>query len=292
MRKCDVIVIGRGLFGSMIYNLLNESGLDVVIIDSNEPMSASKCSFGVWKEGWINDVIKKEANSGMGILDRFAEGIKDIQLYNIKKDRLEDFKKVDCSKILVKDEYEWGRIVSIKNKVVRYHVNTDGEIVEIAARRAIIVAAGAWTTDVLKLAGIKENLPKIDRVWGATLDLKLQLEENRILEWAPYRQSVLVRMNGHFCFGDGATVKNPKISDVRVENASNRLLNHLNDIVGVNVSPDRIIDVNEGYRPYLKKGTTSLVNNHNDWLISATGGAKNSTILCGYVARTVLDMLP
>lgn len=290
--KTDVVVIGAGLFGSMIYRHLTDKGLDVVVIDRQHPMSASKCSFGVWKPGWVNNIIKEQVSDGMELLEKHSKGIRQIEIFNVKKEKIELFSKVDCSNILTTQFLE-ATVTGIKDKTV-YFKDEHGEEEKIVVKKAVIVAAGVWTTEILNLAGAKKSLPGVDKIWGATLELPDDVEENRIMEWAPYRQSVLVRKDvGTFYFGDGATVKNPKdVDDPRVGVASDRLLQHLNDILQVTYDVDRIKSVNEGYRPYLKKGTPGFVAKHNDWLISATGGAKNSTILCGHVAKLVLEALP
>jgi hypothetical protein len=92
-------------------------------------------------------------------------------------------------------------------------------------------------------------------------------------------------------FGDGSTVKNPKKMDPRVGMASERLLTHLNDITGTNIDNDKIVAVNEGYRPYLPKGESRFVRKHDEKLYSATGGAKSTTILCGHMAKQVMKKI-
>ena len=280
--KTDVIIVGGGLFGSMTALHLQKKGMDVLVIDSAHPMAASKCSFGVWKDGWVNEVIRAEVDYGMPLLERYTE-VKDVEFFNTKKGVVEIFRKADCSTLLnAAVPRKEGEVTALGKRFV----SVNGEVIQ--AKRAVVVAAGVWTPQVLSLCAGIDHLPSVDMIWGATLDVRIKLEENRIQEWAPYRQSVMVQEEGYFRFGDGATVKNPKgVADPRLDKASTRLIQHLNDIVGVTVNPDKITAVHEGYRPYMKKGTPSLVNKHFDWLFSATGGAKNSTILCGYVAREI-----
>lgn len=286
--KPDYIVIGAGLFGSAIAKALIAKGEVVLIVDSRHPMAASKCSFGIWKDGWINQTIQPFVAAGMADLERIADGIKEVEFYNVEKDRIDIFKQIDCSKILVgKEDVLVGEVKDINKGNIVLDL-PDGERIDVEYKKGVIVAAGAMTPHVLSLAEKATNIHEIDKNWGATLDLNIKLDGNRMSQWAPYRQSVLVKIGNHYSFGDGATVKNPKISDPRIEKASNRLLTHLEDILTVGIDPEKITAVNEGLRPYLKKGTTSFINQHAPWLWSATGGAKNSTILCTYVGNELV----
>lgn len=288
----DYIVVGAGLFGSAIARNLSNKGEDVLTVDSHHPMSASKCSFGVWKDGWVNKIIQEQVTQGMENLEWLANGIRDIEVYNMEKDRMEAFKQVDCSNILLDEESHFvGRISKINKEYVTI-VSGKGEI-DVKFKKGVIVAAGAMTPEVLSLAGSKHSGFGLDKLWGATLDLKIKLDGNRMSQWAPYKQSMLVEMsNGMYSFGDGATVKNPKgVDDPRIGKASDRLLTHLEDVLTVGIDHNKIKVVNEGLRPYLKKGVPDFINQHESWLWSVTGGAKNSTILCGYVGKKMVDVL-
>lgn len=289
--KVDVVIVGAGLFGSMTARLLENMGYETVVIDAGEPMAASKCSFGVWKEGWINPIIRAEVDHGRGLLENIG-GIEEVEFANLKNGKYEVFQRTDCSKILLqKKEANLipCKVSSMRAKEVLY----DDDRLVVTAKKAVIVAAGVWTSQVLGLMNGLKNVPQVDSLWGATLDVGLKVEENRVLEWAPYKQCVLVRnkTGNAFSFGDGCTVKNPKKGDPRIEKASNRILTNLYNIVGTRVSNDKITDVKEGYRPYLKKGSPNFINQHAPWLFSATGGAKNSTILCGHIALKLYEKI-
>lgn len=279
--KADVIIIGAGLFGSMTAKYMRKHGYTTLIIDNQNPMAASKCSFGVWKEGWVNKVIKKEVEEGLELLEEFAGGISMKDFFNMDKEVVEKMFYVDCSNILNEKSID-EKVTNIKNNKVTTDKNTH------TATKAVIVCAGVWTPELLK--GYS-NVPKIDVYWGATLDYSQKIDTSRYTTWAPYKQSVLLKVNDKkFVFGDGATVKNPSTSDPRVETASTRLVQHASDVIGSS-DTSLITAVNEGYRPYLAKGFGSMVNKHDKNLFSATGGAKNSTILCGWIAKQLLQMV-
>lgn len=285
--KSDVIIIGSGLIGSMAAKYLRKQGLVVLIIDSKEPMAASKCSFGIWKDGWIGDKIKEQALNGMDLLEEVCNGIYEEKFIDMKKGVELIMSRVDCKLIIEQPDIP-AKVLMIKNKDVL--VEIDGEEFTLTADKAVIIAAGAYTDMILKASEYK--IRHIDRYWGATLNVNMNIEESRIKEWAPYKQSVLLKTNyTGFVFGDGASVKNPKMDDKRIEFVSDRLIVHMNEVAGANIPNDRITAVNEGWRPYLSKDEIEHVKQHDKNLFSATGGAKNTTILCGHIAKQIHSKL-
>ena len=69
--------------------------------------------------------------------------------------------------------------------------------------------------------------------WGAVLEFNTYIDMSRYQTWAPYKQSVLLKLNDRkFLFGDGSTVKNPSKEDPRIEKVSNRLISHSIDLIG------------------------------------------------------------
>lgn len=281
MNKPDVIIIGGGLVGSMTAKYLRKQGIEgILILDSRETMAASKCSFGVWKDGWINEKITDYVNQGREFLEEVCDGISIIEFNDLGTNSPLSMNRVDCSLIL-NEIIHYREVTAIKNDSVTL---ASGEV--IIAKKAVIVAAGAYTDTILKKAKYNKTLHNLDRQWGAVLEVDMKIDTSRILTWAPYKQSVLLKRNNkEFVFGDGASVKNPGKNDKRIEMVSNRLIIHMNEVVGSEVDMAKIVAVNEGLRPYLPKGEHEYVKQHDKKLFSATGGAKNTTILCSYMAQ-------
>lgn len=282
--KTDIIIIGSGLFGSVTAKHLRSKGLEVVIIDNVEHLAASKCCMGIWKEGWVNKAIAEEVEDGMALLDKYCGGIRDEEIYNLDKDEMEIFKLADCSQLL-NEEFIKGEVNNITNNVVQY-VENDSERT-LKAGKAVIIAAGAWTGDLLTKCGYDDGKVVLDRLWGANFTVNLKVDCSRISQWAPYKQNVLFKLNDkQFMFGDGATVKNPVMgNDKRLDRVNKRLLRHLKETAFTNIDQSKM-KVNEGVRPYIGKGGSGkFINKHDDVLFSATGGAKNSCILCGHIAK-------
>lgn len=281
----DVIIIGGGLIGCMTSKYFKKMGLETIIIDSNEKWAASKCSFGVWKDTWVNEKIKDFVHEGYDYLYEVCDGFETVPFYDMKKQVMVDMYRVDCKKIL-NEVIMKGSVLRLDNDVVTCLVNNEALIVK--ARKMVIVAAGAYTDDLL-IKSDYLNIHNIDSYWGATLNINMNINENRLYEWAPYKQCVLLKTsNKEFVFGDGASVKNPTSQDKRIDLVSNRLLDHLNEVAGL-ININDVTGVNEGLRPYLKKGDSAFIKQHDKKLFSATGGAKSTTILCSYIAQKLFD---
>ena len=286
--KTDVVIIGAGLFGCVTAAFLRKKGFEVIIVDNQEPMSASKCALGVWKEGWVSPKIKDKVETGLPVLNKLY-GVEDVQFFDTLKNEPVDFKYIDPEKILDEEILVCNVRTIDKNKV---KVNDDkGNLHSIKAKRAIIVCAGVWTTELLVKSGFAKTAPTLDSYWGAQLEVAMAIDMSRIQQWAPYKQSVLFkRGKKKFVFSDGATVKNPVPSDKRIETVSPRIQQHANEVAGATIPNDKITKVNEGLRPYIK-GDGDFVQQHSDMVFSATGGAKSSLILSGYVAKTLYKLI-
>jgi glycine/D-amino acid oxidase-like deaminating enzyme len=286
--KTQVVIIGAGLVGSLTAKVLREAGYDSLILDMEHPYAASKCSFGIWKDGWVNDAIRKEYEAGMSTLEKYAGEREVLELFNMKKEKIDEFYYINPAKVL-NEEFLPAEVLSVENNKVKFVM--EGQKYMAKATVAVVVCAGAFTQELLENSGYK-NAPQMDKLWGATMDVDMEIEESRIMEWAPYKQCILYKTNGKkFVFGDGATVKNPQENDPRVKKASARLQEHLDMVTQIKVPNEKIRSVKQGYRPYLKKGTPKFINKHDKRLFSATGGAKNTTILCGFMAQEVLKQI-
>lgn len=293
--KVDVIIIGSGLFGSMTSKYLQSKGIDTLVIDSNKVYAASKCSFGVWKDGWIGEHIKTQVKESLPVLQQFVD-INEIDYYNADKDVVDKMFKIDCSLILNEQQKDHYLDMEVDKIGPDYVILTNG--VTIKANKAVIVAAGAYTDDLLFKSGYP--MINIDKQWGAILEAKSILTKDTIYStWAPYKQSILLKTSDKsFLFGDGATVKNPVANDKRLDFVESRLIEHAVSAYNIGTGGDStdlvfnsITEIKRGYRPYLPKGRHDFVQKHDTKLYTATGGAKSSTILSGYIAKTIFNLI-
>lgn len=288
-----VIVVGAGLVGCMIKKVFEKRGVSVLLIDREKKWASSKCSVGVTSDGWLGDDLER-AKVSFSVMSEVGIDIERITAVNMDSDDLaeKEFYFIDPSKVLT-EPYFAGRV----NKVADREVEVTFEDKEqgrfftkcLSASYGVIVAAGAWTSDVLLKSGF-EDVPKIDAYWGANYDLKIKLEENRFGTWAPYKHSLLMKFPGFARFSDGNTVKNPKgLDDGRLEKFTQRLHNNLNNIIMSSLPQEKVIRINEGIRPYTEKG--DFVRMYKDGLYSATGGRKNTSALAGWMADNIWDQM-
>jgi glycine/D-amino acid oxidase-like deaminating enzyme len=277
-----VTIIGAGLVGSMISRYLNFKGIETIVIDNSQPLSASKCSAGIWKETWINKSIQPMVDESIPILWNLIGEFEIVEMEN-SKGEMEKLYYIDKDRILLKeDEITIGKVVTIKNNEVTW-LNAKGQEIQTKSD-AVVVAAGVWTCGILGSSGYHNNIDTVDSQWGNVFIFNKEHKKPSIKNWAPYRQAVLFnRSNNTHYFGDGCTVKNPLNEDIRVKTAQERLIKHAQEM-GCDFN---LIRSNfEGLRPYLKKDAKMFAV-HDTNLFSAVGTAKNGTILCGYIAKKI-----
>lgn len=306
MKKTDIVVIGRGLFGGMINRYFRHRGISVLIIDSTEALAGSKCSAGIWNDGWVRK-IRKEAQTTVRIMEELEIAIRQIDFWDLDEndEKKTTFYQVSPFQIIVEDDYIQDKVIGVENDKVFL---LGGETIQ--ARKAVIIAAGVWTDEILKTSGYREL--GIDGVWGEAFYYAGQkIEKPKMWTWAPYRQAYAFNYKeGRSCddcsfasvcnhntekgamggvyFANSSTVKNPKEEgDVRIEKNETRLFQH-SKAAGLN--PKHITSMMVGYRPFLRY-SGPMVNKHDSKLYSATGGKKQSTILSGYVAHELYQMI-
>lgn len=282
----DLIVIGGGLFGSMIARYFEHKGAEVIVLDSDEKLSASKCSLGVWRDSWV-EKIKVQSENSLEIWDEVGIVPDEVDFFDMDKEEEFKMKWVDFSKISMRPVP--FKVHSVKNNRVKGYYFEDGDQMELKAKN-VVIAAGVYTDFILN----NSNYPTIglDGYWGANFVVNMNIDVSRISTWAPYKQNVLHKIDDdHFTFSDGVKIKNPTLDDKRIKKVSPRIKTHLDEIVMANVDPEKIVQVREGLRPFLPKGLMSFVNKHDKNLFSATGGAKNGTVLCGHVAKELYQQI-
>lgn len=293
--KVDAVVIGAGLFGSMTAKYLKSKGIETLIIDRNDPMAASKCSSGIWKPGWAGK-IQREVELSLPIISKFT-AIDNLPIFDADKNQQTTIDFIDCNNIL-NEEYFAGEVIggSIATKsnsdegvLKSIIVDVEGQTVEIEAKY-FIICTGAFVNETLKNIGFAKSFD-LDSYWGAVLHSDDNIKQNFISQWAPYKQMYglsLMRGGENLTyFTTGTAVKNPpKGGDNRTLAGGERLVNYAsaNKIKSV-------LEIPEGFRPFFAQKDTPFVNKHAKNVWSATGGAKNSTLLCGFIAKTIFDSI-
>jgi hypothetical protein len=291
----DVIIIGSGLFGCVTATYLKKKGYsNILIVDNQESMSASKCAVGLWKSSWLKK-IQKEASISIPLLDELY-GIETVKLQNTKNNQPENFYYINVQKkilntcIFLKD---------IVQKIEKLGVQTKNH--GFQKGKIIFICAGVWTDEILTASGYAPR-GNIEKQWGVTLFGKGKISSasgssGAINTWAPYKQNIFLKLNSsNFMFCDGTKIKNPKSEqDVRIISSLERTFVHLEEIFRISQKKSvnkKKVKVCQGFRPYLSPSTKKmeLIKKHDANVYSAVGGGKNGLILSGFVASRFLRL--
>lgn len=285
----DFIIIGGGLWGSAVKKYFENRGENCVVIDSGNPLGASKCALGTFKDSWIPKEDYGEIVEGLEMVDDVISPIQEVSFSEIMKDdSIRSNAMLWCNPLKFLDcPILEGKVKKVKGKKVWVNCEEypEGDALTLEAKRGVIVCAGAFTNQLLQISGYPVDL--LDSYWGANYDLSISgLQDiNRMKKWKPYGYSTLVKFPNFQRFSDGCTVKNPKVNDPRIEKVSVRLSKHLGDILFSNVDPDLIQVLNEGLRPAKRDPSEPLFVVHDEFLTSATGGRRNGLVLSGKIAK-------
>lgn len=288
--ETEVLIIGAGLFGSMTQKYLRSKGIGSLIVDNRDPLGASKCSSGIWRPGWAGK-IAPQVEQSIPTISRFT-AIDTKPIFDKDKEVETQIDFIDCNNILDEDFLEGEAVECIfanskRTKVSQVIVEVDGVKVEISCDH-LVICAGAMTNAVLEKLGLPV-LYGLDANWGAVLHCREILKQNFIQNWAPYKQLYglnLIRGGEKVSyFTMGMSAKNPpKGGDNRTLNIGEKMTAAAR---GFNMK--NIIEIPEGNRPFFVEKDVDFVNKHSANVYSATGGAKNSTLLCGYVAKRLFQ---
>lgn len=309
----EVIVIGAGMIGSMITKVLRAQGVKVLLIDSRKQWSGSKCSSGLWSNSLIPQDIHQKVEEGMENLQEYAV-INNVQCENLDKikerpkagrpslkpkepiKRIDNMLSVDWRDIC-NVEAENLEVIAIHDRIVTCFREKNGQHnekvkMQFVARLGVFICAGAYTDNLLH----KSNYPMlgIDRHWGSCFEARdITLKNSKIKTWAPYMHIIAARISKTIVkFSNGSSVINPpENGDERCSDSHFRLQDHIRELMGIRyklTNPKAVY----GLRPHMPKELKGeFVNQHDRNLFSCTGTGKNTTVLCGYVAKVAAEIV-
>lgn len=271
--RSDLLVVGAGLFGSVIGRYAQRLGLKVRWVDSADPRSASKASAGLFKPEWLTAMSKERMGQAMLVLQSLAQ-LDHVELETpVKKLVLQC---IPPSRLLVKDPklvtHGVANLVASSDTGGQVHL-LGGEVLEA---KYVVVAAGVGVNDIV---GTKVNVTAkagVAFTWKRT-----PKDVNRFDVWAPYKQTmVFERDPGVMWGGDGTALKPESLTEQRAGESALRV-GKLAQWNKLGVVPQRMV----GYRPFVEghKGGLLLQVQPNVWV--ATGGGKIGTVAAGAFAR-------
>lgn len=261
----DIIVVGSGIFGSVIARHLRRLGQRVVVVDDRRPDSGSAPAGCVIKPSWVTSMGKEQFQDSLDLLDSIC-GVQEISFRVQPSGAAAPCFRVEPSTLLVVPDV-LARVEAVEDGC---RLGTEHGPMTVLRARHIIVAAGLWTP---VLCPWVETWGR----WGWSFRGP-RVTENTISLWAPYRQVVAFNMDdGRSWSGDGSALieKSAEKPEALLAAAA-----RCARVVG-----DTLLTTTRGVRPYAETdGRPCLVSRRGSvWAV--TGGAKNGTIAAAWAAR-------
>lgn len=275
----DTIVVGSGIFGSVIAAHLRAGGQRVLVIGDDRPDSGSKPAGCIIKPSWVSSLNRLEYAQGIKLLGQLY-GVRTIQ-FSLRGVGRTDAQHVNPQAILrgcthhpdfvegkVCNTGEDGKAVAVQ------FTNYEGEKPYAAVARHLVVAAGIWTGELCPWVQTKAQYG-----WSFRGP---PVREPIISLWAPYRQVVAFNMDdGRSWSGDGSSLKLESATHERQQKALHRCV--------VAMQHDPLVrgtyEVARGARPYADTQGKPCVVARRGSVWAVTGGAKNGTIAAAWAAR-------
>lgn len=276
----DTIVVGSGIFGSVIAAHLRAGGQRVIVVGDDRQDSGSRPAGCVMKPSWISSLSRDDYSLGLKLLDDLY-GVRTIQFVLRPKLTTVEAQHVNPQAILrgctahpdfvagvVRNTGEDGEAVAVQ------FTNYEDKKSYAAVARHLVVAAGIWTGELCPWVQTKAQYG-----WSFRGP---PVREPVISLWAPYRQVVAFNMDdGRSWSGDGSSLKLESATHERQQKALHRC--H----VAMGHDPLRrdTYEVARGARPYAETGGRPCLIARRGSVWAVTGGAKNGTIAAAWAAR-------
>ena len=272
----DAVVVGAGIFGSLITRALRRSGMTVLALDAKLENSGSRPAACLMRPGWFSSLGKEVYDPAIKQLSDLV-GVKDLT-FRVNKMATATVYWCDPKRVLLdQNECQTGLVGLIIP-------TTDGYLVEYrniqrsasARTRMVVLATGIWTPQ------LRPEI-KVDAQAGvAWLWPNEKIEEPFVKVWAPYKQIVAFNRGDGLWVGDGLSVKN--WSKAYRDQSYYRC----SDAAGITrkslaASPIELF----GYRPYVRDAKPCFLKEVKPGFWVATGGAKNGTIAAGWCADQI-----
>lgn len=285
----DVVVVGGGLFGSVIAARLHAHGMDVEVVDRGEKMAGSTPSASLMKPSWLNSMRREDVDAGFAVLDDLY-GVSDLT-FKVGPIRVDTVRWCDPRKIMTRP-YTRDDVVEIwpgREHIVRLRGGRDIDT------RHVVIAAGVWSNQLISGRWTGGQVSGLEGKAGAAVLLRgEQIEQPFISPWAPYKQLIAFNLGSDLWVGDGSAIKAANWTLARCNQTTERCLRAVPE-QSARAAQERRLEVLQGLRPYVPKkylnGDPCFLDKveRNIWV--ATGGAKNGTIAAGWAAHYLGERL-
>lgn len=266
----DLIVVGGGVFGSVIARTCKQQGLSVIVIDDQRPMSGSKASGFMINPAWV-PLETKERDDCFALLDRLY-GLDEMRLRLKPTKKVVYVKQVDRLSVLEDPNlcYLQATVKTVVPNVVHL---TNGHSI---TAKYIVVAAGIWSSELTPVPGLIGKR-------GVSFLFKGSLGRDTIgfiRNWAPYKQIVAHKSHlpDRYWVGDGTAILDKNWNREVQEQVITRVCKVVRQPIKDAILQHGIRPYINGVRPcYYKKQDPD-----NIWVVTA--GAKNGTIGSAFAA--------
>lgn len=268
--RYDVLVIGAGLFGSIIAKALRDQGRSVLVVDDARKDAGSRPAACLMKPSWFSGLGKDVYEPSLRLLDRLY-GLQEIR-FRVPAGHV-SVHWVDPAKVLQPSD----AVHTVRAVRARPGIGWSAVCSDVFGYHAklIVVAAGIWSSllapvNVVGQAGLALLWP------GKTI------KEPFVNVWAPYRQLVAFNRGDGLWVGDGTSVRNWSEKYRMASMARSRR--------AAGMPKEDPVEL-FGYRPYVADAKPCVLKEIRSGLWVATGGAKNGTLVAGWCAHQLLEKL-
>ncbi|NBP24036.1 MAG: hypothetical protein EBU81_05690 [Proteobacteria bacterium] len=265
----SAIVVGAGLFGSIIARKLRLMGIETQLLNWKRAEAGSTPAACLIKPSWVSGLGKDVVEPSMALLNELY-GIEDISF------------KVGP----IHQTVHWVNPLHIlsepSDNVNVLGVNPSGGLNTSDGYKTadiIVIAAGVWCNQMLpepyKVPGLQGRL-------GMAFTWDGQIDEPFISPWAPYRQLVAFNRgpNEIWC-GDGSAIKD---GNWGLTNELASLARCQKALGFEGREPKKRL---LGARPYVPDAKPCYLKRYLPNLWVATGGAKNGTLAAAWCAHQI-----
>lgn len=279
MSEHGAVVVGAGIFGSLIARALRKAGCRTLVVDAKRKDSGSAPAACLMRPSWFSSLGKSIYEPALRKLDELV-GVQDIQFRAGPLGSKIAVHWCDPKQVLLdQNEVRTGEVVGITRKGNAWEVKIAGHSMMWSVRvPLVIVATGVWTklllpeVDVVAQAGVAWLWPKAD------------IDDPFIKVWAPYKQIVAFNRGDGLWIGDGSTARSWTVANREASLLRCTLASRDRRVGGVVFEPTELF----GYRPYVKDAKPCLFKELRKGLWVATGGAKNGTLAAGWCADQIV----
>jgi glycine/D-amino acid oxidase-like deaminating enzyme len=279
----DTIVIGTGLFGSLITRGLTGMGRSVLLIGDERADAGSGPAACLVKPEWTKKLGTDVVDRGMGWLyERFVvHNLPFLERTQSGKERTTLSFFVEPSEMLLKPQVK-AQVASIaQGGPSRFNVITSNGVYH---SDQVVVAAGVWSQQLVPW----RNLGITGKAGCAFLYPEwVGPGFNFMTYWAPFKQIVGFQRGDGFWINDGSAILAQNWDGERTKDSDRRceeeLLKHRSM-----VRPWPLPKVLYGIRPYVKQ-KPCLCEEVTPGLWVATGAAKNGTLLGAWCASVISE---